>query len=126
MFKYSENVKDINTGEVYMVVAPVDGEDATTIVWSDITCSKVLVYPSDQLESTADKVLEKQNAHIVYDVISADENDEEMSVTRKISARGVDAIVSAYADMRNYVSEITGIPIKEIDSLIAETTQEGE
>ena len=117
MFDYNDVVKDVDTGEVYRVVAPVDGEEATTVVWSDLSCKAVLVYPTEQLITTDALLDEQQHAHIVYDIVGTSDN-ESMQVNRRVSGRGLDPVIAAYTDMRTYVSKISEMPIKEIDIII--------
>ena len=120
MFKYNEYVKDKNTGKSYVVVAPVSGEDETTVVWSDETFSEVLIFPTEELEPTEQRPTTEQFAHIVYDVALSEE-DGSFTINRALIGIGVNPVLAAYSDLREYSGEIAGIPIETIDEIIEES-----
>ena len=117
MFEYNAKVKD-EEGNIYRVVAPVDGEAALTVVWSDVACNTVIVFPTSQLIETSETLIEGEYAHLVYDVTPTDDG-ESLKVTRKIDSRGMNCVVGAYDDLRSFVGlNLEDMTIEELDKLL--------
>ncbi len=123
MFECNDRVKS-EEGEVYKVVAPTDGESATTVVWADENCNRVLIFPSGQLTLTDEPIVAGQHAHVTYAVTPKTEGV--FSVSRRVDAVGIDGLISVYADLRKYLPEVSDIPIAELDKLVDEVGEQHE
>ena len=120
MFEATSVVIMKETEDKFRVVSPVDGEEATTVLWLDKTCTSVIVVPSDQLELTEENFLDGQHSRLEFNVYADKNNKDGFVVSRRIVGVGLDPIVSAYADFRGYLGELTDLTIEEIDKLIAD------
>ena len=116
MFKYNQIVKDVNTGELFRVVAPILYEKEEVAVWADIDCRNIRIFPREYLEATYEKLMDGAHGHIVYDVKSLGEN--KLGVQREVDVVGADSILAVYSDFRRFVEEYSPMPMMELDALI--------
>ena len=117
MFVYNQKVKDVNTGKVFRVVAPILHEEEEVAVWDDINCTKIRIIPTEYLEPTEEALAPGTiHGHIVYDVVALEKGG--LAVNREVDAHGVDSVLAAYADFRGFVKDISPMPLAELDVLI--------
>ena len=117
MFVYNQKVKDVNTGKVFRVVAPILHEEEEVAVWDDINCTKIRIIPTEYLESTEDALAPGTlHGRIVYDVVAVESGG--LRVSREIDATGLDVVIAAYTDFRGFIKKVSSVPLTELDVLI--------
>ncbi len=125
MFEYNDKVED-KEGNIYRVVAPVDGEQATTVVWSDGECNALIIFPTEELTETDKTLQEGEYAHITYDANTLDNG--KVKVVRRLDTKGMNTVIGIYDDLRGFVSDnLEDITVERLDELIKESknTEEG-
>ena len=93
-------------------------DEDSTFVWADADCIEPIMFPTNALELSQEKIVDGQYAYVTFKVKT---DEQGFIVSRDIDAVGLDSLVAAYADLRQYIGGISDISIEEIDALIADS-----
>lgn len=124
MYSLHDRVKSKESGVIYRVAAPLSNGEDKVAVWQDSSCKTLILLDFENVEPTKEELLEVPNARIIIDV-KQNSKDETSLVTRTVDAQGMQPLIAAYSDFRNFMEEVTEMPIKDLDAFLegAETKE---
>lgn len=125
MYEANDIVEFKETKQLFVVVAPTSNDYDNVVVWTTVDRKEVTVLPYKLVKRVEDKSIFNEGEGFLFLNITAlsINNNESFTVSRTMSGVGIDALVSAYADLRKAVEDYAEVDIREIDQLIEDANK---